>query len=111
MTKSIIFILPKNTKRTLSESGWLFRSKMKVPISVQTKLLHVLNLEFEEEYLEIKKYKNEYIEMNITFTGKKITEIYLRTILQKNLFVNQIIDILRDEEVEVFVPDSINKVN
>ena len=108
MTKSVIFVLPKDSKRTLTESGWLFHSNMKIPNLVQTKLVHFLNLDFKEEFVGIKKYENGYTQMNIVFTNKKITEIYLRTSLQKDMFINQLLDLLKHDEVEVFAPDNIN---
>ena len=108
MAKNIIFILPKNTKRTLDDDGWEFHSDYVIPNIALKKLLEAYNLEFMEEYLEIKKYENADIDMSVIFNDKKITEIYIRTSLKKDVFVNQLLELLKDDEIEVFVPDTLH---
>ena len=107
MAKSIIFILPKNTKHALVDDCWEFYSDQLISNIVVEKLIETYNLEFMEEFLEIIKYENTDIDMNVNFTDKKITEIYIRTSIEKDVFVNQLSVLLKDDEVEIFIPDTL----
>ena len=105
MARTVVFVLPIKTKRAIVDSCWSFNSSNTISNFIETKLVDFLNLDFEEEYLDIKKYKNEYTEMNVVFTNKKIIEIDIRTKLEKEKFVKVVSNLLRDDEVEVFTPD------
>ncbi len=105
MPKSVIFILPKDTKRTLGEIGWFFHSSGIISDLVSIKVISFLNVKLEEEYLGIEKYQNEYTQANVVYTNNKIKEIYIRTSLQKDLFFNQLSDLLGVDEVDIFVPN------
>lgn len=105
MPKSIIFILPKNTKRILNEGAWEFQSNGIVSNLVSIKVLSFLNVKFVEEFLDIEKYQNEHTQANIIYTNKEIEEIYIRTSLEKDSFLNQLFDLLSDDEVDIFVPN------
>ena len=106
MAKNILFILPKNTKHALVDDCWEFYSDQLISNIVVEKLIETYNLEFMEEFLEIIKYENTDIDMNVNFTDKKITEIYIRTSIEKDVFVNQLSVLLKDDEVEIFIPDT-----
>ena len=108
MAKNILFILPKNTKHALVDDCWEFYSDQLISNIVVEKLIETYNLEFMEEFLEIIKYENTDIDMNVNFTDKKITEIYIRTSIEKDVFVNQLSVLLKDDEVEIFIPDTLH---
>jgi hypothetical protein len=104
MAKSVIFVLPKDSKRTLDESGWLFRSSGAISNLIYAKIINFLNVKLTEEFLGIKKYENEYTQANIVYSNKKFKEIYIRTSLHKDELVSQLAELLRNDAVDIFVP-------
>lgn len=102
MAKNIVYIIPINTNKSLVDSAWTFKSKNTIPTQALEKIVDILNLVFEEEYLGIKKYKNSFIDMNVVFTNNRINEICIRTTLQKDELIDELSKLLNSFELEIF---------
>ncbi len=61
------FLLPKNAKRTLTDTGWLFESDTNLPDSAMDFLKNNLKLQLDEEYLGIRSYSNELFQAVVLF--------------------------------------------
>lgn len=105
MARNEIYILPECTEKSLSGNEWHFKSKLKVPSLVADKLINDLELVFQEEYLGVKKYANEFFDVNLVYSSDKIDEVCIRSTLTSNSVVARLTDILKGEQVEIFSPE------
>lgn len=101
----VLFVLPIDTKRKLGEDGWIFETKRFVPNSVADKVVIYFNVHLKEEFLGINKYQSEMSQINLILDEtNKISEIFIRTKLEKEKLLRELKNILSEENVEIFDP-------
>lgn len=77
-----IFILPPGTTGQLTSDGWIFSSSYSIPCSVVDTVVHYFQTPFDEEFLGIKKFKNDLTQINVIYKGNSVGEIAIRTNMQ-----------------------------
>lgn len=63
-----LFVLPKGTNKVLTDEGWEFYSKIVFPVDFVSALVSALQLELDEEFGTIKKYKGVGSDLNAMFS-------------------------------------------
>lgn len=74
-----IFILPPGTTGQLTSDGWIFSSSSSIPFSVVDTVVRYFQTPFDEEFLGIKKFKNDSTQINVIYNGNSVDEIAIRT--------------------------------
>ena len=82
----------------------MFKADCIIPKYVESKVANALGLALHEEYLGIRKYVNEFTDMNVVYTDNEIVEICVRSTLDSNNFVHNLLKDLQQDDVDIFIP-------
>jgi hypothetical protein len=74
-----IFLLPPGATGKLTSDGWIFSSSSSMPCSIVDTVVQYFQTPFDEEFLGIKKFKNDLTQINVIFNGNSVGEIAIRT--------------------------------
>ncbi len=101
-----IFIVPVNTKKTLSDDGWIFNSDITLSPNIIDVLVDRLNLIKSEEYIGIISFNADDIQVNvITNNNTDIEYIHIKYYAGN---IDSIKSILNINEIvscaELFIP-------
>ncbi|QIP55962.1 hypothetical protein [Hafnia alvei] len=107
MSYKSLFILPSLTKKTLSDHGWDFESKNRLPKILENKIIKFFNLNLIDEYLDVSNYGTN--KLKVTFIkddNSNIEIIYFRVNLHSFNEIKEIIYFLfeNDKSIEIFIP-------
>ncbi|WP_260514227.1 hypothetical protein [Serratia fonticola] len=101
------YILPAMAKKTLSEHGWDFESKSRLPEHLESDLVIALNLSFIESYSGVNDYKGDGFKVTfIKDDDFHIENVYFR-VYQSGF--NDLVDLIcslfeKNDDIEIFVP-------
>lgn len=78
-TYKSLFIVPINTKATLTDEGWDFESEDTLPEGLVTDMISVLQLSFHERHSVGIKYVGDGVEaIVIMIAGKTVARIFIK---------------------------------
>lgn len=101
------YILPSMAKKTLSEHGWDFESKSRLPEHLESDLVIALNLKFIESYSGVNDYKGDGFKVTfIKDDDSHIESIYFRVYHSRfNELINFVSSLFKNDDImEVFAP-------
>ncbi|MGL5388708.1 MAG: hypothetical protein ACRC2A_20015 [Enterobacterales bacterium] len=101
------YILPSMAKKTLSEHGWDFESKSRLPEHLESDLVIALNLNFIESYSGVNDYKGDGFKVTfIKDDDSHIESIYFRVYHSGLSELVELVSSLLEKYdfMEVFVP-------
>ena len=107
MSYKSLFILPSLTKKTLSDHGWDFESKNRLPRTLENEITEFFNLNFIDEYLDVSNYGTNKLKVTFIKDDKSDIEIiYFRVNLHSFNEIKEIINFLfeNDNSIEIFIP-------
>ncbi|MCE9886391.1 hypothetical protein [Obesumbacterium proteus] len=107
MSYKSLFILPSLTKKTLSDHGWDFESKNRLPRTLENEITKFFNLNLIDEYLDVSNYGTN--KLKVTFIkddNSDIEIIYFRVNFHSFNEIKEIINFLfeNDNSIEIFIP-------
>jgi len=80
------YLVSPGNRSVLTEDGWLFDSSSPLPETIVERIVEYFGVPFNEEFLGIKKFKNEHTQLNIIYDENGLaTEIAVRTSLEKSV--------------------------
>jgi hypothetical protein len=103
MKMTVFFIIPRGAKSTLTEDGWVFSSTSSLSSGVVDKVVEYFDVPLVEEYLGIKKFKNEQTQINVSYEEGRAAEISVRT-APGDRIPQRVRDLLNDEAIEIVEP-------
>ena len=104
MARNIVYILPLNTEILSGEWGWEFVSRNSISEIVLNKILATFEIKLTSKYLDVEKYTNLTIDMNVVFEGRQIKEICIRTRVPISEIMSKLNLFIMDFDVEIFQP-------
>ncbi|MDP3670775.1 MAG: hypothetical protein Q8R69_13895 [Telluria sp.] len=107
--KSItFFIVPRGARASLTDDGWIFASDMALPPRVIDKVISHFNVHLVEEYLGIRKFKNQQTQISVVFNEDGVpSEVSLRTAPDDHVLESLRV-LLADEAVDIVDSKSAN---
>jgi hypothetical protein len=103
MKMLVFFIVPRGAISTLTADGWFFSSNSSLASGVVDKVVGYFDVPLVEEYLGIKKFKNEQTQINVTYEAGAVSEISVRTVPNDGA-LQRVRDLLADEAIEIVEP-------
>jgi hypothetical protein len=103
MKMMVFFIVPKGAISTLTEDGCCFSSTSSLSSAVIDKVVEYFDVPLVEEFLGIKKFKNEQTQVNVNYEEGAATEISVRTVPDDRT-LQRIRDLLTGEDIEIVEP-------
>lgn len=99
------FIVPIDTKKVLTNMGWVFDSKNRLSVNITNFLTSHLHLHFKEKYLNIETYSNDRFQASVIMDDSgDVENVHIK-------IYNGHINLLRsefikynDSQVELFIP-------
>lgn len=76
-----MFILPVDATGQLTSDGWIFSSTLSIPRSIVEIVVQYFQTPFDEEFLGIKKFKNDATQINVIYKEENIVEVAVSTSL------------------------------
>jgi hypothetical protein len=96
-----IFLLPPNSEKTLGDDGWEFSSPGRLSQELLLSLAKTLDLEKGRSYLGMEVYEGAGLKLTAITDERGIENIYIQTWSRPK---EDVVECIRREDVEVFVP-------
>lgn len=106
-----VFIIPINSTKNLTDTGWTFESENFIPDFVVELLKNNLKLNLDESYLGVDSYSNESYQVVVSFSSQdKIESVHIKFYGRS---VSELLLELNKYEIcnyaEVFVPSQLGQ--
>ncbi|BAN46027.1 hypothetical protein [Metapseudomonas resinovorans] len=99
------FLIPCNSKKTLSEDGWIIESPMRLSKSIADTICKKLKLAFKESYENCTIYEGHEIKATVIHDEKgEIEQIYLQLFRKDTETLKEALSNTTPDEVEIFIP-------
>jgi hypothetical protein len=105
MTYKATFLIPKSSKKCLSDCGWEFQSNDRLSDRILTAIINRFGLIKEDEYEGVTDYRSRQVKVSVIrdHTGA-IEQIYLQLFGLPPSVIQEMFSGDLASEVEVFVP-------
>lgn len=104
MKYKAVFIIPKGSKKELTDVGWEFCGENRLPRDFVARLIQILNLNYEGEDFGMRRYSSDGIKLVVFLDEKsEIEQLYFQCFLSEKDVVSAYRSI-ENPDVELFVP-------